>query len=936
MQAHDKELRARVRLFGDLVGQVLQDQEGGRVLAAVEKLRKGFLELRRDEQTTPRKREELMRFIENLNIQTLTHVLRAFGNYFSLVNIAEEDFQHQQRRAQVREGKPLWRGSFDETLRVLHADGVSAAQLQTLLDNLLFMPVFTAHPTEAKRRVILECLRRIFIDSKRLNNPRLNEHQQAEIVAELRTQIQTLWKTDEVRSHKPQVRDEIKNGLYYFRESIFHALPTLYRNLERAVSHIYADQGGLEAIHVPSFIRFGSWIGGDRDGNPYVTPEVTRQALRLQCREVLEEYLRRVDGLSHLLTHSTSLVTPSHDFMASLEDDPLLVRETFRDNPEQFRQEPYRRKLYLMYHRLQDNIRGVNERLAGRPLPERFLGYVSEREFLQDLYLIRDSLTAHGDGNIADAELKDLIRLAETFGFYLAALDLRQESTRHTEAVAELFHKAPNLPDYQALDEEQRLTVLNELLSHEGTPLLYAEHLSESTQETLAAFQVMAELRREISPNAFSSYVISMTHQASHIMEVMFLASFAGLAGRRGEGWRCDLRVAPLFETIDDLAHVETVLDQLLDQPAYRALLDVSGGTQEVMLGYSDSCKDGGILASSWGLYQAQQTITVIAARRDIRCRLFHGRGGTIGRGGGPTHDAILAQPPDTVRGGIKFTEQGEVLSFKYSNSETAVYELTFGCTGLLKASRSLIEPVQEDSEEHLRIMDELARHGEQVYRELTDHTPGFIDYFYEATPVNEIGLLNIGSRPSHRKKTDRSKYSVRAIPWMFGWGQSRHTLPGWYGVGSALEAWHQGDPERLATLQAMYKDWRFFRSLLENSQMTLAKVEPGIAHEYAQLCQDQAMAEQVYGRFTTEYRRSVQQLLAVAELRELLEENPALALSLERRNPYLDPINHIQITLLRRCREAREEDQAQSAEAWLDPLLRSINALATGMRNTG
>jgi phosphoenolpyruvate carboxylase len=377
------------------------------------------------------------------------------------------------------------------------------------------------------------------------------------------------------------------------------------------------------------------------------------------------------------------------------------------------------------------------------------------------------------------------------------------------------------------------------------------------------------------------------------------------------------------------------VLGQLLDQPVYRELLRASGNVQEVMLGYSDSTKDGGILASSWRLYQAHKKIVAITAQRGIRYRLFHGRGGTVGRGGGPTHDAILAQPPGTVQGEIKITEQGEVLSFKYSNVETAVYELTMAITGLLKASRGLIRPVEADPRPFMEVMDALAPQGEEVYRQLADRTPGFSDYFYEATPVTEIGLLNLGSRPTHRSQTDRSRYSVRAIPWTFGWGQSRHTLSGWYGIGSVLEAWRDHDSQKLAILQQMYREWPFFRSLISNTQMSLSKADLTIAREYACLFRDPQVGDNIYGLFAEEYCKTVAQILEITGMWELLEDNPALALSLERRNPYLDPINHIQVTLLKRYRQAVTRSETE-AQAWLQPLLRSINALAAGLRNTG
>ncbi len=941
MQDTDKELRARVKLFGNLVGDVLKDQVGSQVLEVLETLRKGFIELRQDGAAPPFERENLLRLIDAMNAGNITHVLRAFNLYFNLANIAEEEYKHHQRRDQVSAGKALWRGSFDETLRSLHAKGIDVAQLQTLLDRLSYMPVFTAHPTEAKRRVLMGAHRRLFLINDELDNTRLSKVQQAEVTQRLQNQIQILWKTDEVRVHKPQVRDEIKHGLYYFRESIFQALPVIYRNLERAIEHIYADQGGKSRIQVPTILRFGSWIGGDRDGNPFVTPETTVMALRLQSQEILREYMHRIQGLNQGLTFSGSLVTPSPAFSASLDANPELNRELFRESPQQYGQEPYRRKTYIMYHRLEANLQRVRARLSGHPEqePVPFRGYASEREFLDDLYLVRDSLIGQGDRSIADAELKDLIRLAETFGFYLCALDIRQESGRHTEAVAELFAHAPNLPDYTQLSEEERLEALSELLAHVGTPLFYCESLSSPTQQTLEVFRVMAQMRDEVSPDAFASYVISMTHRASHVLEVMFLATFAGLAGRHPDGgWHCDIRIAPLFETIEDLTHIETVLDQLLGQTTYRSLLEASGAVQEIMVGYSDSCKDGGILASGWGLYQAQKKVVAIASRYGIGCRLFHGRGGTIGRGGGPTHDAILSQPPGTVHGQIKFTEQGEVLSFKYSNAETAVYELTVGITGLLKASRCLIQDMPDDPQPYMDVMDALAHGGEEVYRQLTDRTPGFIDYFYEATPINELGSMNIGSRPSHRKQADRSKYSVRAIPWVFSWSQSRHTLPGWYGLGSALEAWRREDPEHLTLLRAMYRDWPFFRALLDNTQMVLSKVDVGIAREYAHLCQDPAVEERIFSDFKVEYERTVQQILDIAEISELLEDNPTLAVSLARRNPYLDPLNHIQVVLLKRHREAlaRAKGEEPPPSPWLEPLLRSINALAAGMRNTG
>ena len=932
MRDDDKKLRARVKLFGNLLGGVVSAQEGPQVLEIVEDLRKGFIELRQQE--NPARRAELMDLIGRLDAQTLSHVVRAFATYFLLTNIAEEDWAHRDRQAKVEKGGRLWVGSFDDTLRELKEEGVDAEGLQSLLGALRYQPVFTAHPTEAKRRTVMEVQRRLATLARQLDDSVEGSPQRRAIEQQILNQIQTLWKTDEVRVHKPQVVDEIKNGLFYFRETLFNAVPLLYRNMERAIDSIYANEGGAKAISVPRFIRFGSWIGGDRDGNPFVTHGVTRLAVRLQSREILRCYHRRLDELSLLLTHSSSLITPSAEFEARVTADGELTAQAMRGNPTRHASEPYRRRLWVMQWRIGCQLARLDALLAGHSDPGLNGGYGCEDDFLADLTTISRSLASHGDANIADAELQDLVVLVETFGFYLVELDIRQDSARHTQAVVELFAKAPNLPNYEDLTEDERLKVLGDMLSHGGTPLLYCEDLSPETTEVLAVMRVMADLRREISPHAFGSYVISMTHHASHVLEVLFLASFAGLCGRHRDGqWHCSLRVSPLFETIEDLSCIEPVLSSLLDVPAYGALLAASGNIQEVMLGYSDSCKDGGILASGWSLYQAQKLITQTTDRRGIACRLFHGRGGSVGRGGGPTHQAILAQPPGTVNGEIKFTEQGEVLSAKYANPETAVYELTMGSTALLKASRCMMLSCTPDEPEFVATMSDLAKSGEDSWRQLTDHTPRFIDYFYEATPINEIGMLNIGSRPSHRAKSDRSKYSVRAIPWVFAWAQSRHTIPAWYGFGSAVAAWANNDPARMETLRCMYREWPFFRSLISNSQMSLSKCELSIAREYAALCHDPAVADDIFGRITEEYNCTLKAMLDVAGMGELIEDNPSLALSLARRNPYLDPINHIQIAALRRSRVSSDEDERSR---WLTPLLRSINALATGMRNTG
>jgi phosphoenolpyruvate carboxylase len=926
---NDNPLHRSIRLLTSVLTRILRTQAHPDVLHVAEELQTHFAALRQT--PCPAHRQQLLDTIQNLDADAASEVVRVFNRYFSLLNIAEESYYLSRRRRQTERGGHHWPGSFHDTFLALKEAGVTVDALQVLLDELLYFPVMTAHPTEAKRRTIKNALRHVFLSLEDITEGRVRGYFRRNKIERLQSQIQLLWKTDEVRDRKLGVADEIDAGLFYFPLSLFRATAQVYRNGERSLRDVYGEDAARQ-IRIPSFIRFGSWIGGDRDGNPFVTPDITVLALRMQAETILLEYLRRLDELREQLSLSHGLCDVPASLIASLEADHALLGDLAEPLTKPYRQEPYRHKLALMKHRIERSLAQVRQHLRGEPEPPDAHAYPGVAEFLVDLRLIDTSLRSHGDAAIAEMELHDLIRLAETFGFHLMQLDVRQESARHSDAVADILRVTLGL-DYRALDEDQRLQLLSEAIAAPGGLMFDRAALSATTRETLDVFEAMARLRREIGPDCFGKYVISMTHAASHIMEVLLLAAQCGLAGRIAGHWHCHIGVSPLFETIDDLNRIEEVLTRLLDTPTYRALLQAAGDRQEVMLGYSDSCKDGGILASAWGLYRAQQKIVALTEQRGLKCRLFHGRGGTVGRGGGPTHEAILAQPPDTVRGQIKFTEQGEVLSYRYNNMETAVYELTMGVTGLLKASVSLVREVAADQPEHLAIMDELARLGEQHFRDLTERTDGFLDYFYEATPVGEIGQLNIGSRPSHRKKQDRSKSSVRAIAWVFAWAQARQTFPAWYGIGASLASWSAEQPERVERLRSMYRDWPFFRNLLSNAQMALSKSDMGIAQEYASLCVDPTVGERIVHLIRAEYQRSVDWILNVAKIDRLLAENPALADSLRRRDAYLGPLNYLQVSLLRKVRESSEDP---AANPWTKPLLRSLNAIAAGMRNTG
>ncbi len=922
---NDAQLRSSVKLLGKLLGNVIKSHAGNDVYVAVEKLRKGFISLRKN--NNQGKHDQLIRYIRKLDSKTLKNVIRSFSKYFALVNVAEEAYQHINRTDRLKSGFDSWEGSFDQTLREFKSSDIDETKLDRLISSLRYIPVFTAHPTEAKRRSKLEAMRRIFNTILELQSYKGQSIKREELIDELQAEILILWRTDEVRLRKPTVLDEVENGLYYFRTSLFKAIPEVYRDLEKAVKRVYHTDN----IKIPSFIRFGSWIGGDRDGNPFVTPDITREAVYMHAETALHEYIRRAQKLSTLLTHSSGLTLPSEDFILSAKNDEKYIQEAFRDTTQDFAKEPYRRKLKIIRYRLKQRLKVIANLKCNNDLKVDH-AYESQQELLDDLYLIKQSLISDKDNILVDFGLNDFIRLVETFGFYLVNLDIREESTNHTNTISEILKIKQGL-DYSELDEQSRIITLENLIKSDMTLDEVYSSLSEESKKVLDVFTVMKRLSKEISSDAFGNYIISMTHHASHVFEVLALAKLCGLITEDNEDIRSSIQVTPLFETIDDLERIEEILENLFSNNTYNKLLShyKNSKLQEVMLGYSDSCKDGGILSSSWSLYKAQQQVLDISKKYHIECRLFHGRGGTVGRGGGPTYNAILAQPNKTVRGMIKITEQGEVLSYKYAVPQSASYELELAVSGLLKASQHLVSDDTACTNNFEKLMGEMSTSGERKYRDLTDDKPGIMDYFYEATPVQELAELNIGSRPSHRKKTQRSKYSIRAIPWVFGWSLSRHTLPAWYGLGTALNKMVSNDASNMNKLKNMYSEWPFFRVLLDNIQMALAKSDLGIARDYSLLVENKEAAREIINDIEIEFKSTVSTLLKIVDSDELLSENKKLSLSLSRRQPYLDPLNYIQVMLLKAHREIPDEDTIN-----LDPLLRTIHAIATGMRNTG
>jgi phosphoenolpyruvate carboxylase len=925
----EAKIRERVQFLAKILGEVIREQDGEEIFQAIETLRTGFIAVRRENDANLR--QVILEKIEGLSPDQATRVVRAFSQYFHLLNLAEEEALHLNRRKLVHSGSEMWSGSFEKTMSELREAGVNAQELQDLLERCSYMPVFTAHPTEAKRRTILEQLRRIFIAVEAIDQVGETSHRYPELRTKIHNLIQILWKTDDVRALKPTVEGEIKLGLYYFRASIFKMIPRMYRNLERSIKTVYHDVE--QKPKVSSIIKFGSWIGGDRDGNPYVTSETTRQAVWMHHQQILEEYLAQVEALKGQLTQSSDFLQNIDSLSQSLIKDRLIARSAFLHEPKEFSTEPYRRKLGIMAFRLQQNIDYVQQRIAGYNRANLPYRYARRDEFISDIRLIRDSLCDNGDQDLANGTLLDLQRLVETFGFHLAKIDIRQESTVHSEALAELLKQSGQAADYLGLSRVERFSLLEKLLHAQDTLNIDEASLTPMTSEVVEVFHTIREIRQELSRETIGSYIISMAASGSDVLEVMLLAKLANLCGYYQGKWFNYLDIAPLFETIEDLEVSVGVMEQLFNSPIYRASLEYRTCEQEIMLGYSDSCKDGGILASNWQLYQAQKALSNLALENGMQLRFFHGRGGTVGRGGGPTHESILSQPGGSLHGSIKITEQGEVLSSKYHHPETAIYETTLGLTGLIKSVSGKFH--KPDDSAWYDTFAALTESGEQKYRELTDDDAALIPFFYAATPVKELGQLNIGSRPSHRKSGDVSKKSIRAIPWVFGWAQSRFMLPAWYGIGTALSELLK-TPEEVEKVRELYREWPFFFGLIDNVQMSVYKAELGMANDYTKLAHSELSEQEsarLYENIKAEFELTIKMLLLVTEQSILLENNSRLATILQWRNAYLDPINHVQLAILNRIRHSVDADDLSE---WQPALMRSINGIANGLRNTG
>ena len=927
-QDAEKPLVEDIRLLGRILGDVIRSHEGEAVYECVEAIRKSSVAFRRD--ANEQAGRKLKKMLSGLSDELSVSVIRAFTYFSHLANLAE-DRHYIRRRAVYERAGHMQPGSIGAAMQRLRGAGKTPRQVAQVLAEAYVSPVLTAHPTEVQRKSILDVERDIaqllaerdairdeFGGAKSRKaqlDRRLHDNE-----AQLRARVTLLWQTRLLRFSKLTVIDEIENALSYYDATFLEEIPKLYATLEE----------GLPGWQVPSFFRMGHWIGGDRDGNPNVTAQTLDYATRRQSEVALRHYLQEVRALGRELSQSSML--------AAFTPELVALAEASGDQSEHRSDELYRRALAGVHARLtatQQNLAsGV---LAGAATGSDAAAYACAEDFIEDLRTIEACLHAQGVAGLCSQRLQPLIRAVAVFGFHLATVDLRQSSDKHEAVVAELLATAGVCADYSALDEAARrqclLGVLNDVRPLRVPLADYSEHACDE----LAIFETAYRVVRQYGPMAIRHYIISHTESVSDLLEVLVLLKEAGLMrGTLADNGVADLIVVPLFETIGDLRNAAPIMREFYALDGVAALVTRSGAEQDIMLGYSDSNKDGGIFTSNWELYRAEielaQCFDSLGAAHGIRLRMFHGRGGTVGRGGGPSYEAILAQPPGTVRGQIRLTEQGEVIASKYANPEIGRRNLETLVAATLEAT--MLQPTKPAPQSFLDLAALLSDASTAAYRKLVYETPGFTDYFFAATPLKELAQLNIGSRPASRKALQQIE-DLRAIPWSFSWGQCRLTLPGWYGFGSAvhefLENLSAGErKKRVAMLQRMYNEWPFFRTLLSNMDMVLAKSDLALGSRYAELVEDRRLRKKIFGIIETEWHLTAEALHMITGEKLRLAANPGLARSIKHRFPYIDPLHHLQLELIRRYRLGKSGERVQRG------IHLSINGISAALRNTG
>jgi phosphoenolpyruvate carboxylase len=909
----DTPLVENIRLLGRLLGNTIKEQEGDDVFNIVELIRQTSIDYLRYEK--PETRKELEALLDSLSPELAVQILRAYSYFSHLANIAED--QHHVRRIRYHEiaRSPARFSSTEKAIERVEEAGYGIDDIVKFYDKALIAPVMTAHPTEVRRKSTMTQEMRIADLLHELERVDFTPSEIEEKENELERKILTLWQTNLLRQSKMSVIDELKNGLTYFDYTFLQQLPRFYRKLEASINRKIDDAAD---VSIPSFLRIGSWIGGDRDGNPFVTAEVLDETFKRQSSLILNHYLEQLNELGRELSLSTRLVTASDALNRLSENSP--------DTSPHRQEEPYRRALVGLYARVSATLQFMdNEEAAIRPLGDAN-PYENPKELLADLKVIEDSLKSNNSEALAQGRLEELCRSVDCFGFHLACVDMRQNSAVHGATVAELF-KAVDITDrYEKLSESDKITLLSQELSSSRPIIRQNWTYSEQTTSELQIFETAHKIQKTQNFEALSTAIISNTQSVSDVLELALILKEKGIVIPEGES---RMNIVPLFETIEDLQNCSGIMDQLFGIPEYMRLVKSLGNIQEVMLGYSDSNKDGGYITSGWELYKAEVTLIEVFRKHGVGIRLFHGRGGTVGRGGGPSYEAILAQPSGAVDGQIRVTEQGEIISSKYTNPDLGLRNLEILASATLEATLlSKNEPEPEDS--WLDTMDRLSGKAFETYRGLVYGTEGFIDYFWSSTVINEIATLNIGSRPASRKKT-RKIEDLRAIPWVFSWAQCRLMLPGWYGFGYAIEAFIEENPDNgLQLLQEMYQNWPFFESQLSNMDMVLSKTNLAIASRYAALVEDAELREKIFGTIVEEHKKTVKALLAIMQQTTLLAGNPMLTRSIHNRFPYIDPLNHIQVQLLKRYRADQKDAKT------LTGIQLSINGIAAGLRNSG
>jgi len=915
-------LRRDVRFLGNILGEVLVHQGGRELLDHVEKIREMSKSLRAEFKSDLY--QEFVNTIRTLEPGIRHQVIRAFAIYFQLVNIAEQNHRIRRKRDYERSaGEAIQPGSIEHVVQDLKKKQIPIEEIREMLGQMSLELVMTAHPTEATRRAVLDIHKRIAEQVMELDNPTLTYREREKLRDQLLNEVLTLWQTDELRERKPTVLDEVRNGMYFFRETLFDTLPEVYEELERCLNKYYPEQ----SWHVPVYLRFGSWIGGDRDGNPSVTAAVTWETIKMQRNLVIQKYIQSIRCLMQQMSFSKTIVQVTDELLSSIEADRASIELT-TVSPWTNENEPYRIKLTYMRQKL-ENMRVENP-------SDTLRRYSRPDELIQDLKIIDRSLRHHFADYVADTLIKKLIRQVELFGFHLAQLDIRQHSKEHEQAMNEILAIAGVTPHYSALEESEKIRVLHGLLQDQRPLIGVHADLTDGTKETLEVFRTIYRAHQEVGPGCIGTYLISMTESPSDLLEVMVFAKEAGLVRRLPDGTiAASIQPVPLFETIDDLHAAPDIMRTLFELPVYREVLKNAGNLHEIMLGYSDSNKDGGMVTANWELRIALKELTRMAQAYGVRLKFFHGRGGALGRGGMPLNRSILAQPPHTIGGGIKITEQGEVLSSRYSMKGIAYRSLEQATSALLTSAYLARHPDREEAIEAQweQVMQTISETAQQKYQDLIFRDPDFMTFFKESTPLPEIGELNIGSRPAKRKNSERFE-DLRAIPWVFSWTQSRYLLPAWYAAGTAFQAYVQDDPAKIETLRRMYREYSFFRTLMDNLQMALAKADLLIAREYAGMIKDETIRNRIFSQIEEEYNRTKSFILSITGQTEILDNVPVIQESIRLRNPYVDPLSYLQVELLNELRSLRS--QGQDDPQLLREVLLTINGIAAGLRNTG